>query len=1265
MVIDYQNPQTLYVGAHGGGVFKSTNRGDSWQAVNNGLPGTYIVGLAIDALSPSTLYAGSLYGVSKSTDGGASWSAFGAGTSGSFYFHPAVDPRSSSVVYTGTSFDGLYRSVDGGANWVPANYSLTGTYVECIAIPPDLPDTAYAGCGGHVFETADAGRSWQVQSGSQYAMDLEIDPLSPWIMYACPLYGVVKTTNRGKNWTDASAGLPTDAYIRCVAINPANPQVLYAGLSPHSSVPSTVYRSLNGGQSWYPTTTLDSVNEVMDLLVDPRAPNTVYAAVWGSPGIFKTTDGGMSWGTASSGLTSTAVYCLAMDPHASSILYAGTVGGGLNRSTDAGHYWAPSNNGLGSGSVLRVAVDPDDSYVVYAGTPLGLYQSIDRGTSWSLSTLILANAMVNGLGVSSGAPKTVYAGTGGGVYTITYDSAPSLDIYSRVGQSGEVNPGLPSQLLPASPLLFALSNHALDGASGTNPVIVEIQLPPGALLSQTLADGELSDLAVLPSGKSVAALAVSEYGFNPDTATYEPTLDYVGSGTVSVNAVQLFRYVAGEDKIWLRVTDSTVDWTVLEPGHFLGVTIGVGAGVWPPNGSSNWGEAGPYLQGSTQFFGDLRGYDFTGQGDLFPVTVRAFEQATGRELGVNIVPAAVNLFLREDSLAETAYGSGQVGGVLTDYTLVDLNGDGREDVLSVDGPAVRLYWSYRQADGTFGGREWAALPGAAPVTVEAADVTGDGRPDVLETDAAGQLWVYPWESIFAPIMQKEGRRAPAPAKVMTLAGVASASAVQDLNGDWNQDFLYTDATAGTLHILFGQSFTASVSYATGAGPAAIAVGDFDGNTVVDVAVANQNGNSVSVYHNDGAGHLSKTDYAAGNQPVSVAAADFNRDGRADLALALAGDKALAVWPAQAGGAFSPAAGQRIFFQNQPSAVQADNFDGTNGADALVGYSDYYKLALCLSDPAGVLSYAYAINSLGDVELDPVNHVTLTENNVLTVAGGTSYGGVSTRSGVGAVADQPFNLVHLPRSQDLSFSVVNLGSQTALLNLELYDDAGGFRQAVTQPVGAGQQFARYLSDPGLFGPAADQGQRWVRGFVTVPDTYGFWLANDGSTLNYLDGLPLANVRDAQSSFVLAMAPGTGGFVQALLINPGQQQAQVNLQLVGGGAVKAAIPFTLAGRARVAVDLAQLFPAMAADDYLYVQADRPILGCEVYGDGQKLAALSGLAVPSEPATLYCPHVASGNLGVNYETYLTLVNPTDQGAAVVCALLVQRNSGITLRR
>ena len=205
--------------------------------------------------------------------------------------------------------------------------------------------------------------------------------------------------------------------------------------------------------------------------------------------------------------------------------------------------------------------------------------------------------------------------------------------------------------------------------------------------------------------------------------------------------------------------------------------------------------------------------------------------------------------------------------------------------------------------------------------------------------------------------------------------------------------------------------------------------------------------------------------------------------------------------------------------------------------------------------------------------------------------------------------------------------------------------------MTQSVPAGQQFARYLTDPTLFGAAAASATRWVRGFVTQADTYGFWLANDGSTLDYLDGLPLADIRAARSRFLLP--GGTDALRQVVLLNPAAEQAQVTVQRLGGGSVKQTLAFVLAGRARQVLDLAAAMPALAAEDYLLVSADRPIVGCQLWGDGQKLAALDGLAVPDAPVPLYCPHVASGDLGVDYQTWLTLVNPSDVSTVVVMRL------------
>ena len=74
LAIDPKTPATLYAGIWGG-VFKSTNGGGNWSAVNTGLTATSVWALAIDPTTPATLYAGTEGGVFKSTNGGANWSA--------------------------------------------------------------------------------------------------------------------------------------------------------------------------------------------------------------------------------------------------------------------------------------------------------------------------------------------------------------------------------------------------------------------------------------------------------------------------------------------------------------------------------------------------------------------------------------------------------------------------------------------------------------------------------------------------------------------------------------------------------------------------------------------------------------------------------------------------------------------------------------------------------------------------------------------------------------------------------------------------------------------------------------------------------------------------------------------------------------------------------------------------------------------------------------------------------------------------------------
>ncbi len=118
---DPRAPATLYAGTSGSpgvfsGVFRSTDEGVSWNAT--GLTSGGVSSLAIDLLTPTTLYAGTeSAGVFKSTDGGASWIATGLTGVGGVTL--VIDPLTPTTLYAGTGTSGVYKSTNSGVNWNP------------------------------------------------------------------------------------------------------------------------------------------------------------------------------------------------------------------------------------------------------------------------------------------------------------------------------------------------------------------------------------------------------------------------------------------------------------------------------------------------------------------------------------------------------------------------------------------------------------------------------------------------------------------------------------------------------------------------------------------------------------------------------------------------------------------------------------------------------------------------------------------------------------------------------------------------------------------------------------------------------------------------------------------------------------------------------------------------------------------------------------------------------------------------------------------
>jgi hypothetical protein len=189
---------------------------------------------------------------------------------------------------------------------------------------------------------------------------------------------------------------------------------------------------------------------------------------------------------------------------------------------------------------------------------------------------------------------------------------------------------------------------------------------------------------------------------------------------------------------------------------------------------------------------------------------------------------------------------------------------------------------------------YGAISNSASVAV--GDFNGDGKPDLAVTVNGG-----------VSVLLNDGNGA-FPTAVFYPFGIhpKSVAAVGDFNGDGILDLAVTDVggtvtpDSGGVWVLLGKgdgTFQPAVYYVAGGYPVSVAVGDFNGDGKLDLAVANQfaghnlDGANINVLLGNGDGTFqAPVNYAAGRSPVSVAVGDFNGDGKPDLAVANTGGK---------------------------------------------------------------------------------------------------------------------------------------------------------------------------------------------------------------------------------------------------------------------------------------------------------------------------------------------------------------------------------------
>ncbi|MFC2094152.1 T9SS type A sorting domain-containing protein [Bacteroidota bacterium] len=422
----------IYAGAAAGGIFKSTNFGESWIPKTDFHPSLSIGALVIDPLNSNIIYCGTGeanistdsyagFGMLKSTDYGETWVVSGLEES-RHIAELEVHPANTDILYAAVSGGlyskgpdrGIYKSTDAGGSWSKVLFVSDSTSAIDVAIDPNDVNIVYAamwerlrgpsfrkaaGISGGIYKSTDGGNNWNqllvglpspdpiigrisiavAQSNSNYVYALYKKASSP-NGSSNTFHKFFRSTDKGDNWTEMPSGFLSSEfssfgwYFGVLEVDPSDHLTVYCG-------DVDLFKSSNGGNNWQNITNSYSGNfdqqhpDQHSLWINPANPDELVNGNDG--GVFSSVAGGAPW-AKSYDLPISQFYATEIDFLQPEIKVGGTQDNGTLMSDGTINNWDHILGGDG----FHAKIDYTNSNIIYAESQNG---GIRKSTNGGLS----------------------------------------------------------------------------------------------------------------------------------------------------------------------------------------------------------------------------------------------------------------------------------------------------------------------------------------------------------------------------------------------------------------------------------------------------------------------------------------------------------------------------------------------------------------------------------------------------------------------------------------------------------------------------------------------------------------------------------------------------------------------------------------------------------------------------------------------------------------------------------------------------------------